>query len=152
MPMFTTLRMRRPVKPFHSPERRRSAKALQRHHVGAVDDDALALLRAERHVQHRALLGGVDLLAFEHRVDLRAQAALLGEGEEQPDRLLRHPLFGEVGVDAGRLDGELLRPLGVSPEELAQVQVLHLLAVFGQRLPGRSGFAHGAGLYRRRRP
>ena len=77
MPMLTTLRIRLPVWPVHSPERTRSANA--RHpvehlvHLGddvdAVDDERRALRHAQRDVQHGAVLGDVDLLAREHRVD-----------------------------------------------------------------------------------
>ena len=50
------------------------------HDVVAVDDDRTAPRGArKRDVQHRALLGRVDLLAAEHRVDALAQAALLGQ-------------------------------------------------------------------------
>ena len=47
------------------------------HDVLAVDDDRRASRRAQRDVQHGAVLGDVDLLAAEHRVDARAQAGLL---------------------------------------------------------------------------
>src|SRR2546422_456558 len=42
--------------------------------VLAVHDDARAARRPQRHVQHRALLGDVDLLAREHRVPSRGHA------------------------------------------------------------------------------
>ena len=48
-----------------------------RHDVLAVDDDRRALRRAQRHVQHGPILGDVDLLAAEHGVDPRPQAALV---------------------------------------------------------------------------
>ena len=87
MPMLTTLRMRLPVWPFHAPLRTRFAKSAirsstactSRHDVLAVDHDRRAARRAQRHVQHRPVLGDVDLLAAEHRVDAFAQAALLGQ-------------------------------------------------------------------------
>ena len=49
------------------------------HDVLAVDDDRRAARCAQRHVQHGAVLGDVDLLAREHGVDALAQAGLLGE-------------------------------------------------------------------------
>ena len=69
MPMLTTLRMRLPVWPFQSPlrtasaERRHAVEHLVHlgHDVDAVDDDARAPRRAQRDVQHGALLGDVDL-------------------------------------------------------------------------------------------
>ena len=47
--------------------------------VFAVDDDRLALGSAQGDVQDGAVLGDVDLVAAEHRVDLLAQAGLLGQ-------------------------------------------------------------------------
>ena len=81
MPMLTTLRTRLPVWPVHWPERTRSAKSaiLREHgvHLGddvlAVDLDDRALGRAQRDVQDGAVLGDVDLLAPEHRVDAVAR-------------------------------------------------------------------------------
>ena len=47
--------------------------------VDAVDDDAASARRTQRGVQHGAVLGDVDLLAGEHRVDPLRQPGLLGE-------------------------------------------------------------------------
>ena len=51
------------------------------HHVDAVHHDRLASRGAQRHVQHGAVLGGVDPLAAEHRVDLLAHAAFVRQFE-----------------------------------------------------------------------
>ena len=88
MPMLMTLRMRLPVCPIHAPERTWSAKAaiLSEHgvHLRARRSRrrprcARSARRAQRDVQHGAVLGDVDLLAAKHRLDARAQPALLGE-------------------------------------------------------------------------
>ncbi len=93
MPMLTMLRMRLPVWPVHAPLRTRSHEGRHavehrvhvRHDVVAIDDDRCAARRAQRHVQHRAVLGDVDLLAAEHGVDaLRAGPASLGQLQQQP--------------------------------------------------------------------
>jgi hypothetical protein len=83
MPMLTTLRMRLPVKPCHAPLRTRSANAAMRSSTActsgttlAVDHDRRVARRAQRHVQHGAVLGHVDLVAAEHRVDALAQSRL----------------------------------------------------------------------------
>ena len=47
-------------------------------------------------MQDGAVLGGVDLLAGEHRVDARAQAARLGEFEQQAQRFLVEQLPREI--------------------------------------------------------
>ena len=89
MPMLTTLRMRFPVWPGQRPSRTASANAAMRSstrvHLGddvdAVDHEALALRRAQRDVQHRALLGDVDVVAAEHRRDARRAGRTRGELE-----------------------------------------------------------------------
>jgi hypothetical protein len=44
-------------------------------HPGAVHEDLRAARGAQRHVQHGAVLGDVDLVAAEHGVDALAQVA-----------------------------------------------------------------------------
>ena len=130
MPMLTTLRMRLPVWPFHAPLRTRLGEVghLVEHgvHLGhdvlAVDDDRRAPRRAQRHVQHGAVLGDVDLLAAEHGVDPRAQARLLGQlRRSSRERLVGDAVLRVVEVEAGRLGGQALAALGIVGEELAQV-------------------------------
>ena len=53
------------------------------HHILAVDHDGRSLRRAQGHVQDRALLGDVDLVAAEHRIDPRTQARFVGQLEQQ---------------------------------------------------------------------
>src|SRR5439155_25817758 len=52
--------------------------------VVAVDDDRCPSWRTQSNVQHSAVLGDVDLVAAEHRVEARPQTALLGQFNEQP--------------------------------------------------------------------
>ena len=76
MPTLTTLRIGLPVWPVQSPERTRSregAHPVERlvhllDHVLPVDDQRAVLRHPQRHVQHRPVLGDVDVLAGEHRV------------------------------------------------------------------------------------
>ena len=58
------------------------------HHVFAVDHDGCAFGRAQRHMQDGALFGDVDLFAAEHGVDARAQAAFVGQLQQQAQRLI----------------------------------------------------------------
>ena len=86
MPMLTTLRTRLPgvAGPLAGAHALGEVGHLAQHrvHVGddvlAVDLDDRALGRAERGVQHGAVLGDVDLVAPEHRVDAVAEAAPAG--------------------------------------------------------------------------
>ena len=76
IPMLTTLRMR--LAGVALPVARADAVGEGGHavehlvHLGddvdAVDDERRALRHPQRHVQHRAVLGDVDVLAAEHRV------------------------------------------------------------------------------------
>ena len=87
MPMLTTLRIGLPVWPVHSPERTRSAKALIRSSVSCtclttstpVDDQRALARHPQRHVEHGAVLGDVDVLAGEHRFATLLDAALAGQ-------------------------------------------------------------------------
>ena len=87
MPMLTMLRIGLPVWPIHRPRadlvrelghpvehlvHRRARRRRRR-------PGSLAPRRPQRDVQHGAVLGDVDLLAGEHRVDALAQAGLLGQ-------------------------------------------------------------------------
>ena len=69
------------------------------HLVDRADDvlaghlDALAARGAQRDVQHGPVLGDVDRLAREHRVDPLAKPGLLGQREQQVERLARDPLL-----------------------------------------------------------
>ena len=51
--------------------------------VDAVDDQRALARHPQRDVQHRAVLGDVDVLAAEHRLAALGEPALLGERDEQ---------------------------------------------------------------------
>ena len=53
------------------------------HNVLAINQDRLPLRRAERNMQDGPLLGNVDLLASEHRIDSRAEPGLFGQLQQQ---------------------------------------------------------------------
>ena len=119
MPMLTTLRMRLPVYPCHSPLRTRRAKSdilsstACTSGTTSLPSTKMLLIprRAQRHVQHGAVLGDVDLLAAEHGVDALAQAALRGEVQQQAQRLVGDAVLGVVQVQADRLSREALAAL-----------------------------------------
>ena len=112
MPMLTTLRMRLPVWPFQAPLRTRSAKAAIRSSTACTPGTTFspstrivgAARRAQRDVQHGAVLGDVDLLAAEHRVDALAQPRLLRQRQQQAQRLVGDAVLRVVEVDAGGLE------------------------------------------------
>ena len=91
------------------------------HDVLAVDDDRRAARRAQRDVQHGAVLGDVDLVAAEHRVDALAQAGLVGQLQQQPQRLVGDAILRVVEVDAGGLGGQPLAARGSAANSLRSV-------------------------------
>ena len=148
MPMLTTVVIRSPVAPVHSPERTRSANA--RHpvehlvhvgdHVLAVHDEARVARQAQRGVQHGPVLGDVDVLAGEHRGDPLAQPGPLGERDERRDGLVGDQVLAVVEVELGGLDGQARAALRVGGEELTERRRGEGLVLVAQRAPGsRSG-------------
>ena len=137
MPMLTTLRMRRPVCPVHAPDRTASAKRAMRSSTAwtsgttsvAVDDDRRARGRAQGDVQDGAVLRDVDVLAGEHRVDPLAEPGLLGELDEQAQRLVGDPVLRVVEEQALGLRGQAGAPLRIVGEQLAQVHRADLLVM-----------------------
>src|SRR5512142_1011418 len=75
-------------------------------HVHAIEEDLLALWRAQRDMQNRPLFGDVDLVAREHGVDVLAQAGLLRELQEQSSRLAGDSILRVVEIETHDLQGE----------------------------------------------
>ena len=89
-------------------------------------------------MQDGSILGDVDLVAAEHGLGARPQPGLLRQSNEQPKRLVGHPILGVVEVESRRLDGETLAALGVVREERPEMAIPDALVVCGERLPGRA--------------
>ncbi len=135
MPMLTTVVIRCPVAPSHSPLRTRSANALirveHRVHVGhdvrhravvAGRADARARRCPQCHVEHGALLGGVDRRAGEHRVAAGRHAGRVGHREQRGHHLVGDALLGVVDAQVADLDHVARGAIGVVGEQLAQVR------------------------------
>ncbi len=88
-------------------------------HVDAVDHERAVARHPQRHVQHRAVLGDVDVLAREHRFASLLDAALAGQLAEQQQGLVADPVLREVEVEAGAVGDQALAALGVGGEEVA---------------------------------
>ena len=144
MPMLTTFRIGLPVKPVQAPERTASAKAAIRSSTSCTSattsTPSTTSERSPRHpqrdVEDGAVLGDVDPLAREHRVAPLGDACLLGERDEQPQRLVGDAVLRVVEEEAGRLDGEPLGTAGIGCEELAQMRLPQLRRVGRQGSPG----------------
>lgn len=106
-----------------------------RHDVLAVRDELGPSGRASGDVEHRAVLGRVDVLSRKHRVDLGLQARPLGQLQEEPLRALGLALPGEVEEDAVVLVEEGVAALLVE-EEVLKVAVaffFYLMISWGSR-------------------
>ena len=113
-------------------------------HVLPVDDELAVARHAQRHVADGAVLGHVDVLAREHRVDAGAQPGRVGETAKQGERVVAHPVLRVVHRDPGRLRDEALAPGRIGGEEVADLHVRDLPVVALQRGPGLGGGRHRA--------
>jgi hypothetical protein len=86
-------------------------------------------------VQHRSILGDVDVLATEHRIAPLLQPALLRQRNQQLQRAVVDAVFRVVEEQAGTLGRHPLAAAGVGREQLAQVRSHDLAVVLAERLP-----------------
>ena len=146
MPMLMTLRIRLPVWPFHSPLAHPVAEGrhLVQHgmHAGnnilAIDNNLFALGRAQRDMQHRPLLGDIDLVSSEHGVDVLAQSRLFRQLKQQLQGFVGDPVLRVVQEQPYGLGRETLATLGIIRKQLPQMRVAHGLVVGPQGLPCRA--------------
>ena len=143
--MLTTFRIGLPGVPFPGP----AAHAIREvghpvqhgmnlgHDVLAVNEDRGAARCTQRYVQYGSVLRDVDLLAPEHVVDAGAQTALLGETDEQWQRLISDPVLRIVEIDARGLCGQPFAASLIVREQLAEMHVAHLPMMVFECLPGR---------------
>ena len=100
--------------PVHSPLRTLSANAytLVEHLVHSAIDVCPSttrldrLGRPQRRVQHRPVLGDVDVLAGQHRVSALGQADLVGQIDECTQDVGVDQVLGQVDVEVAGLEGE----------------------------------------------
>ena len=103
------------------------------HDVHPVDDEGLPLGHPKRHVEHRAVLRHVDLLASEHHVPAFRHTRLFSEVEQQPHGLVGDAVLGVVEVEVGGLDRQALPAAGVPCEQVAQVRTGDLFVMADER-------------------
>src|SRR5215510_11327740 len=87
-----------------------------RYDILAIDYYGGSLWRTQRNVQHRAVLGDVDFVAVEHRVDALAQTALLCELNEQPHCFFGDPVFRVVQIQTDCLRRQPFATLNIVSE------------------------------------
>ncbi len=105
------------------------------HDVHAVDDERRAPRHPQCDVQDRAVLRRVDPVAPEHRLGALGEARLLGQLEEQAQRLVGDAVLRVVEVDTDTLGCEPFAARRVGGEEVAQVEISDLGVVLLQGQP-----------------
>ena len=108
-------------------------------HVGddvlAVDGQLDAARQPQCGVQHRAVLGGVDVHAGEHRVAALFKVGGLRQIDQQLERFAGDPVLAVVDVEVSDRQRQLGAACGVLVEQFAEMFVADLIVMSRQRLP-----------------
>ena len=111
-----------------------------RMHVGnnifPVDLDSGAARGPQRDVQHRPLLGDVDLLAAKHGIPPLFHPPFPGQLEQQAQGFVGNPILGVVQVQTGAFDGQPCPTLWVIGKQLPKMNIFDFLVVRLQGFPG----------------
>ena len=107
--------------------------------VLTVDGQLGAPWLPQRGVQHRPVLGGVDVDAGEHRVAALFESRCAGQIHQQRQRLAGHAMLAVVDVQIADSDGQLRAASGIVGEQFAQVFLADLVVMPLQGLPRGSG-------------
>ncbi|MPM23084.1 hypothetical protein SDC9_69547 [bioreactor metagenome] len=108
------------------------------HDVLAVDDQRLPGRLAQRGVQHRTVLGDVDPVTAEHRVDPVGEVHLVGEVDQTGQDVPVEPVLGHVDEEVAGGEGEALGASRVLGEPGAHVRSV-ILGEGAQPPPGLGG-------------
>ncbi len=106
------------------------------HHVLAVHFDGGIVTVAQGHMQHRPVLGEVDLFAREHALDPIAEAHLPRQVQQQGEGLIGETVLGIIEQQIIEADRILVEALRIVVEQLAHMDIGHLRIMRLQRLPG----------------
>ena len=129
MPILTMSVIFLPVAPRALPERTASANADMAsstgmnlgHDIVAVDGEALALGRPQRDMQHRAVLGDVDLVAGEHRVAPALDVGCLGQRRRAAPWFRPSPRISTSRAGSRRPTGDSLAKRAGSSANAARI-------------------------------
>ena len=106
-----------------------------RHHVAAIHQHRRVGAVAQRRVQNRATLSGVDACAGEHFPRPRKHTSLHRQLHQQSQRFVVDAVFGIVDVHAIEAERQTCGSLRVAGEQLAQGYGRHGLAMFVEFFP-----------------
>ena len=98
-------------------------------HILAVDREGRITRQSQRGVQNRSVLGGIDVLAGEHRVAARFQVCRTGQVDQQCQGLAVHPVLAVVDIEVADRESQFAAAVGIVGEELPQVLVCDLVVV-----------------------
>ncbi len=135
-------RLARRPRPFAAADLRRKRSHLVEDlmHLGddvlSVDVDDGVLGRTQGCMQHRAVLGDVDLLAGKHGLGAALQADLFGQGEEQLQRLVGDAIFRVIEQQTFSFKGVFGAAIGILRKEILQCGALHPGSMFSKIFPG----------------
>ena len=105
-------------------------------HVLAVDGQRRIARQPQRGVQHRTVLGGVDVLTGEHPIASGLKTGRLGQRDEQFYGLGGDAVLAVVDVEVTDGQRHIATAIGVFVEELPQVFGADLVVMAGQCIPG----------------
>ena len=105
-----------------------------RHDIHAINKDRLVARRAQRDVQHRAILRDVDLFTGEHRIPTRRESARFGQVHQQPYGLVRDAILRVIEIDSQVFNRHRRAALRVFGEQVTQVSAFDLLIMRCERL------------------
>ena len=106
------------------------------HDVLAIHKDGSAFGRTQRDVQHGAIFCEVDFLAAEHGVDSLAHAGLRRQLQQELEGFVGNSVLRVIEEQARRFGGQTLTTFRIIGEEFPQRQLLKLLVMGDERLPG----------------
>jgi hypothetical protein len=105
------------------------------HHILAIDNNGGAPGRAQRHVQHRAVLRDVDLVAAKHSFHPRPHPRFFGQLDQELHGLIGNEVFRIVEENTRGLDRHALAALRIVGKKIPQVHCANLLVMSQEFLP-----------------
>ena len=92
------------------------------HYILALDNDGAPFGRAQGYVQYGSPFGDIDFVAAKHGIDSGLEAGFLRQFDQQLEGFVRYAILRVIEEQAHSLNRQLLTALGVSREEIAQMQ------------------------------
>jgi hypothetical protein len=98
-------------------------------HVDPVDDEALCCGATKRDMENTTVLGGVDPITGEHRIDPFGESCPTGQTQKEGKGCIRDAVFGVVDKKVGDRGGVTLGAFRIVSEQLSEVVLADLIVV-----------------------